>query len=248
MRLSNQPPSINPPSRVASMLLSNVPARRLVFALSVCFFCSVATHTLAQQVATPTYTPGGNYYNLEQSVRIDCATTGARINYTTNGVDPTSSDRSVAPGGTVLVDHAITLKARATKTGLSPSAVKSADYYIIGKLAAGQNHSLSVKTDGTLWAWGKNANGQLGRGSTSTSPLPIAGQVRTSSTAVITNVATAAGGAMHSIAAKTDGTVWSCGGTASGQVGDGTTTQRLYAVQLKLSGGAALTGVSDVVA
>jgi alpha-tubulin suppressor-like RCC1 family protein len=230
------------------MLLPNVPGRRFVFVLSVCFFCSVATHAVAQQVATPTFTPGGNYYNLEQSVRIDCVTAGATINYTTNGVDPTSSDRVVASGGTVLVDHAITLKARATKTGLSPSAVQSAGYNILGKLAAGQNHSLTVKTDGMLWGWGKNANGQLGRGSTTTSPVPIAAQVRTSSTTFLTTVATAAGGATHSVAAKTDGTVWAVGGNASGQIGDGTTTQRLYAVQVKLSGGAALTGVNDVVA
>jgi alpha-tubulin suppressor-like RCC1 family protein len=202
----------------------------------------------AQQVATPTFTPAGAVYNLEQPVRIDCTTAGATINYTTNGVDPTSSDRSVAPGGTVLVDHPITLKARATKTGLSPSAVKSAAYSIIGKFAAGQNHSLTAKSDGTVWAWGSNASGQLGRGSTSASPLPAPAQVKTNSTTFLTNASSVAGGASHSVAVKTDGTIWAWGSNASGQIGDGTTTQRLYAVQVKLSGGAAFTGAVDVVA
>jgi len=230
------------------MSQSSVPIRRILYLLPLCLFWLGLPGLKAQQVATPTFTPDGNYYNLEQSVRIDCATSGATINYTTNGMDPTSSDRTVASGGTVLVDHAVTLKASATKAGLSPSAVKSAAYNIIGKFAAGQNHSLTVKTEGTVWAWGKNANGQLGRGSTSASPLPIAGQVKTNSTTVLTSVATVAGGAAHSAAAKSDGTAWAWGSNASGQVGDGTTTQRLYAVQVKVTGGAALTGLTDVVA
>ena len=90
------------------MFLSNV-RLRFVPALFAGIFCFVVAPVVAQQVATPTFTPGGNYYNLEQSVRIDCATAGATINYTTNGVDPTSSDRVIASGGTLLVDHAITL-------------------------------------------------------------------------------------------------------------------------------------------
>jgi alpha-tubulin suppressor-like RCC1 family protein len=40
-------------------------------------------------------------------------------------------------------------------------------------LAAGAEHSLAVKRDGTLWAWGGNASGQLGDGTTTARRSPI---------------------------------------------------------------------------
>jgi alpha-tubulin suppressor-like RCC1 family protein len=44
-------------------------------------------------------------------------------------------------------------------------------------LSAGNNHSLATKTDGTLWAWGYNSNGQLGQNNTTrySSPVQIPG-------------------------------------------------------------------------
>lgn len=201
-----------------------------------------------QQVATPTFTPDGNLYNLEQLVRVDCATVGATINYTTTGVDPTPSDRSVASGASIVVDRPLILKARAFKSGMTASVVKAANYDIVGKIAAGQNHSLAVKTDGTLLAWGKNANGQLGSGSTSTGASSAPWGVKQTSTTFLTGVVTAAGGGSHSVALKSDGTVRAWGLNASGQLGDGTLTQRLYPVQTKLVGGTALSNVKELVA
>jgi predicted outer membrane repeat protein len=61
------------------------------------------------------------------NVKIDCATVGVTIHYTTNGADPTPIDPSVEPGASVLVTPPVTLKARAYKLGWgSPSEVKSA--------------------------------------------------------------------------------------------------------------------------
>jgi hypothetical protein len=41
-----------------------------------------------------------------------------------------------------------------------------------GSVAAGGSHSLGIKSDGTLWAWGYNHDGQLGNGSISYQPTP----------------------------------------------------------------------------
>jgi len=79
-------------------------------------------------VAMPTFSPDGAIFDSAQNVTVSCATPGATIHYTTNGIDPTESDPVVASGSTVLVDHRLTLKARAWKAGLDPSSVKSALY------------------------------------------------------------------------------------------------------------------------
>jgi len=79
------------------------------------------------------------------------------------------------------------------------------------KVAGGYYNVLAIKTDGTLWAWGRNVNGQLGLGDTSNRSSPV--QV-----GVLTNWAEAAGG-FHSIVVKTDGTIWGWGLNSNGQLG-----------------------------
>jgi hypothetical protein len=83
------------------------------------------------QVATPAFSAGGGTYNNELNVVITCTTAGATIHYTTNGVDPMESDPVIASGGTVLVDHSLTLKAKAWKGAITPSAVKSGTYAFV---------------------------------------------------------------------------------------------------------------------
>ena len=41
------------------------------------------------------------------------------------------------------------------------------------KIAAGSNHTLALKADGTVWAWGANGKGQLGTGSYAGSSVPL---------------------------------------------------------------------------
>src|SRR5438552_5656436 len=100
-------------------------------------------------------------------------------------------------------------------------------------VAAGLNHSLTLKEDGTLWSWGYGYNGQLGIASTVDEWFPA--QVST-----LSNVVAAAGGTYHSVVAKADGTAWAWGYNSYGQVGDGTTTQRTAPVQVS--------GLTNVVA
>jgi hypothetical protein len=72
---------------------------------------------------------GGSYYPTStQTVTLTCASSGANIHYTTNGVDPTTGDPYVTSGGTVIVSQSLTLKARGFKSGLAPSNVNAQTY------------------------------------------------------------------------------------------------------------------------
>jgi alpha-tubulin suppressor-like RCC1 family protein len=93
------------------------------------------------------------------------------------------------------------------------------------QVAGGNNYSLAIKTDGTLWAWGAAGFGQLGLGGTTYYSSPV--QV-----GALTTWSKLALGEDHSVAVKTDGTLWAWGGNSDGQLGDGTTTQRNSPVQV----------------
>jgi hypothetical protein len=82
------------------------------------------------------------------------------------------------------------------------------------------NFMAAIKTDGTLWTWGGNASGQLGDGTVvnKSSPNTTAGGG--------TNWKQVAIGASFIAAIKTDGTLWTWGGNASGQLGNNSTTDR----------------------
>jgi alpha-tubulin suppressor-like RCC1 family protein len=93
-------------------------------------------------------------------------------------------------------------------------------------ISAGGMHSLALKIDGSLWAWGWNYYGQIGDGTTANHSSPV--MVGTGFTAI----ATIAAGGAHSLALKSDGSLWAWGNNDSGQLGDGTTTGRLSPVKV----------------
>ena len=92
-------------------------------------------------------------------------------------------------------------------------------------VSTGTNHTLAVRTDGSLWAWGSNGNGKLGLGNSGGTQLTPA-RVGTDN-----NWASATAGHNHSVAVKTNGTLWSWGYNAHGQLGDGTIVQKTSPVQ-----------------
>jgi alpha-tubulin suppressor-like RCC1 family protein len=92
-------------------------------------------------------------------------------------------------------------------------------------VAAGGFHTLAIRSDGTLWAWGNNAAGQLGQGNQISVNGPTAVGTDTDWFAV------SAGGS-HSLAIKLDRTLWSWGANTDGQLGDGSTTGSSVPIQV----------------
>jgi alpha-tubulin suppressor-like RCC1 family protein len=195
-------------------------------------------------VSTPTLSPGGGAYTTNQLITVTTATAGATINYTTNGIDPTPSDPTVASGGTVTANRSMTLKVKAWKAAMTSSGVRKGDYRVLGAVAAGSAHTLALKADGTVWAWGSNALSRLGDGTTTDRWSPV--QVGTAGN-WLTNVVAVAAGGYSSVAVKSDGTVWAWGYNLSGQVGDGSNITRSTPVQVGTAGNW-LTGVIAVAA
>jgi hypothetical protein len=90
---------------------------------------------------------------------------------------------------------------------------------------ADDSHTVALKNDGTVWAWGYNYSGEIGD-STRTerlTPVQVPG---------LTAVVDVSAGSGYTAAVKSDGTVWAWGSNIWGNLGDGTTTDRWTPVQV----------------
>jgi alpha-tubulin suppressor-like RCC1 family protein len=81
-------------------------------------------------------------------------------------------------------------------------------------IAAGNDYSLALLSNGTVMAWGGNEHGQLGDGTTEESDVPVPVKGLTGVTAIAT-------GGEHSLALLSNGTVKAWGANASGELGNG---------------------------
>jgi alpha-tubulin suppressor-like RCC1 family protein len=111
--------------------------------------------------------------------------------------------------------------------------VTALDGITVNALATGAAHSLAVRGDGIVLAWGENMFGQLGRGVNTPRELAAARVPDLSEVKVV------AAGRFFSLALRRDGTVWGWGSNGSGELGDGTTEGRYSPVQAK--------GLGDIV-
>ncbi|OFX28240.1 MAG: hypothetical protein A2X08_14395 [Bacteroidetes bacterium GWA2_32_17] len=115
-------------------------------------------------------------------------------------------------------------------------------------VAAGSDHSLALKSDGTVWAWGKNDFAQLGDNSVTNRLTPVQ-VVGPGGTGFLTGIVAIDAGGFHSIAVKSDGTVWCWGDDSQGQCGDGPSSLGVnYPIQVKLTSTTYLTDVVSVAA
>jgi alpha-tubulin suppressor-like RCC1 family protein len=89
----------------------------------------------------------------------------------------------------------------------------------VSSVAAGGWHSMVLKTDGTLWTFGRNHKGQLGTETNAGTETPTS-----TPTLILTGVSSVAAGGWHSMVLKTDSALWTFGSNAWGQLGTSTNT------------------------
>lgn len=117
----------------------------------------------------------------------------------------------------------------------------------VPQISTGSGHNLALKSDGTVWAWGYNEDGELGDRTNinKSTPVQIIG---------FSDVIAIAGGEYHSLALRLDGTVWAWGYNEDGQLGNGTNTDSNTPVQVninlmvsKITSSIMLVPISDII-
>jgi Regulator of chromosome condensation (RCC1) repeat len=133
-------------------------------------------------------------------------------------------------------------------------ALEPGETWLSKAIAAGGEHSLALRSDGTVWAWGANDRSQLGVGTTFDSMLPLRVQNSERTQSLVAVTAIAAGNA-HSMSVSANGKVLEDGGFVrcwgandEGQLGDGTTEDRSAAVPAWPEHGPALRSVASIAA
>ena len=127
-----------------------------------------------------------------------------------------------------------------TTSSLVPVAVTGSGLNAgVTAVSGGVDHSLAIK-GGALYAWGRNANGQLGINSTANSSVPVA----VTGSGLNSGVTAISAGTFHSLAVK-NGAVFAWGSNANGQLGNNSTTDSLVPIR---AGGplASITNVTTV--
>jgi alpha-tubulin suppressor-like RCC1 family protein len=112
------------------------------------------------------------------------------------------------------------------KLGDGTVATKSSPVSVLGgftdwcRVSAGTFHTAAVRQNGTLWAWGSNANGRLGDGTAvnKSSPVSVIGG--------FTDWCQVSAGSAHTAAVRQNGTIWAWGCNNRGHLGDGTTVSK----------------------
>ena len=108
--------------------------------------------TAATSVATPTFTPAEGEYTSSQSVTISTTTEGARIYFTVDGTEPTTSSQlynALMPIDLPAENGTYTIKAIAVKDGMANSEIASATYIINNATGIDETDADAVKSD--IW-------------------------------------------------------------------------------------------------
>jgi len=120
-------------------------------------------------------------------------------------------------------DNCYSLGDGTTNASASPIQIGTATNW--AKVFASELHSMAIKTDGTLWAWGSSYYGYLGLGAVGPQSSPV--QVGAG-----TNWASIGIGDRHTYGIKTDGTLWGWGINDYGQLGNASGTESNVPIQI----------------
>jgi alpha-tubulin suppressor-like RCC1 family protein len=93
----------------------------------------------------------------------------------------------------------------------------------ISAVTASGNHTLAIKIDGSLWAWGSNFDGELGDGTYLSHYYPVK---------IMEGVAAVSACCSHTMAIKTDGSLWAWGINHNGEFGNNVTVDRPSPIKL----------------
>ena len=115
------------------------------------------------------------------------------------------------------------------------------------QIEVGPEYTITLKEDGTVWATGKNDCGQLGNGTTTNSNKPV--QVKIDENTYLTNVRKISTSNLFTVALTTNGEAYAWGYNPKGQLGQGTTSNVLYATKVKNQDGTGyVQNIIDVIA
>jgi hypothetical protein len=128
----------------------------------------------------------------------------------------------ITPGGTKPVNAYAWGYNGAGRLGDNTITDRSSPASVVGgftdwvQISGGEYQTLAVRANGTAWAWGRNGDGQLGDGTTTSrsSPVSVVGG--------FTDWVQISAGAFHVAAVRANGTAWAWGGNFQGRLGDNT--------------------------
>lgn len=171
----------------------------------------------------------GEFSDLSQGQVVELLFNGVNYRYVVNYYGGTGNDLVLEWARNELVSWGANTSGQLGNGSLTskliPTSLKMPGVLngkILTSVATGTSHSLALCSDGTVAAWGKNSDGQLGNDTTADAQMPVAVD-QTGALAGKTVVAISAG-YNHSLALCSDGTVFAWGDNASGQLGNGSTT------------------------
>lgn len=113
-------------------------------------------------------------------------------------------------------------------------------------MVVGTERGYAAGNQGIVFSWGYDGYGQLGDGSNMDRNVPVKGRSPQGG-GNLDGIVAVSGGGYHTVALKSDGTVWSWGYNLYGALGDGSTTDRYIPVQVLGTGGVGnLTGIVGI--